>query len=32
MVVDPTGEIATTLELQDRVPKKGQWSSHSNPP
>ena len=23
MVVDPTGEIATTLELQDRVAKKG---------
>ena len=22
MVVDPTGEIATTLELQDRVAKK----------
>src|ERR1035437_6338122 len=23
MVVDPIGEIATTLELRDRVPKKG---------
>ena len=23
MVVDPTGEIATTLELQDRIAKKG---------
>jgi integrase/recombinase XerD len=23
MVVDPTGEIASTLELQDRVAKKG---------
>ena len=32
ILVDPTGEIATTLELQDRVTKKGQWLSHSNPP
>ena len=29
MVIDPSGEIATTLELQDRVER--QWASHSNP-
>ena len=30
MVVDPTGEIATTLELRDHVAKNGSGPSHSN--
>ena len=32
MVIDPTGEIGSSLELQDRAAKNGQRSSHSNPP
>jgi len=28
MVLDPTGEIATTLELQDRVAKMGVAAEH----
>jgi len=30
MVVDPMGEIATTLELRDHVAKNGSGPSHSN--